>query len=84
MRVTCLQENLQRALSIAGRAVASRTTLPVLGNFLLETAEDELVVSATNLELGIVCRIPARIEEPGRCGAAGAGAQRFRNQPFFR
>ena len=66
MRVTCLQENLQRALSTTGRAVASRTTLPVLGNYLLETSEDELIISATNLELGIVCRIPARVEEPGR------------------
>ncbi len=66
MRVTCLQENLQRALSIAGRAVASRTTLPVLGNYLIETADDELIVSATDLERGIVCRIPARIDEPGK------------------
>ncbi|CAN5738582.1 DNA polymerase III subunit beta [soil metagenome] len=66
MRVTCLQENLQRALSITGRAVASRTTLPVLGNYLLETADNELFVSATNLELGIICRIPAKVEEPGR------------------
>ena len=66
MRVTCLQENLQRALSIAGRAVASRTTLPILGNYLIETGDDELVVSATDLERGIMCRIPARIDEPGR------------------
>ncbi len=66
MRVTCLQENLQRALSISGRAVASRTTLPVLGNYLLEATEDELVISATDLERGIVCRIPARVDEPGR------------------
>ena len=66
MRATCLQENLQRALSIAGRAVASRTTLPVLGNYLLEAGDDELVVSATDLERGIICRIPARVEESGR------------------
>ncbi len=58
MRVTCLQENLQRALSITGRAVASRTTLPVLGNYLIETEDDAIRVSATNLELGISCRIP--------------------------
>ena len=66
MRVTCLQENLQRALSTAGRAVASRTTLPVLGNFLIQTAENELIVTATNVELGITSRIPARIDEPGK------------------
>lgn len=66
MRVTCLQENLQRALSISGRAVASRTTLPVLGNYLIEATDDELIISATDLERGIVCRIPARVEEPGK------------------
>lgn len=66
MRVTCLQENLQRALAIAGRAVQAKSTLPVLGNFLLETGEDSMTISANNLELGIVYRIPARVAEPGR------------------
>lgn len=66
MRVTCLQQDLQRALSITGRAVASRTTLPVLSNYLIEADDDTLTVSATNLELGIVCRIPARVDEPGK------------------
>lgn len=65
VRVICLQENLQRALGIAGRAVAPKSTLPILGNYLLEAADDSLTISATNLELGIVCRIPARVEEPG-------------------
>lgn len=66
MRVICLQENLQRALGIAGRAVATKSTLPVLGNFLLEADEDHLTISGTNLEMGIIYRIPATIEEPGK------------------
>ncbi len=33
MRLSCLQENLSRGLSIAGRAVPSRTTMPILGTF---------------------------------------------------
>lgn len=66
MRVTCLQENLHRALTMTGRAVASRTTLPVLGNYLIETDDDALIISATNLELGIIHRIPAKVDEPGR------------------
>lgn len=66
MRIQCTQEGLNRALSTAGRAVASRSTLPVLGNFLLEAEGDHLIVSATNLELGIMCRIPAEVETPGR------------------
>lgn len=66
MRVTCLQDQFHRALSIVGRAVASKTTLPVLSNVLLEAAGDTLTVSATNLDLGIRYRIPARVDEAGR------------------
>lgn len=66
MRVICLQENLHRALGIAGRAVATKSTLPVLGNFLLTAEGDQLTISATNLEMGIIYRIPARVEESGR------------------
>lgn len=66
MRVTCLQEKLHRALSVAGRAVASKSTLPVLGNFLLTAEDESLVITATNLEMGIRYTIPAQVEEPGR------------------
>jgi DNA polymerase-3 subunit beta len=49
-----------------GRAVASKTTLPVLSNVLLEAAGDTLTVSATNLDMGIRYRIPARVDQAGR------------------
>ena len=66
MKLSCLQENLAKALSIVGRAVAPRTaTLPVLTNVLLATDNGRLRVSATNLELGINCWIGAKVEEDG-------------------
>jgi DNA polymerase-3 subunit beta len=65
MKVSCLQENLARGLSIVARAVAARSTLPVLGNVLLATEHGRLRLSATNLELGISCWIGAKIEEEG-------------------
>lgn len=65
MKVTCLQENLSRGLSIVARAVAARSTLPVLGNVLIATENGRLRLSATNLELGITCWIGAKIEEDG-------------------
>ncbi|MBL8098401.1 MAG: DNA polymerase III subunit beta [Anaerolineales bacterium] len=65
MKVTVLQENLARGLSIVSRAVSPRTTLPVLSNILVATDEGRLRLSATNLELGITCWIPARIDENG-------------------
>jgi DNA polymerase-3 subunit beta len=65
MQVSCLQENLAKGLSIVGRAVASRSTLPVLSNVLLATDQDKLKLSATNLEIGISCWVGAKIIEEG-------------------
>jgi len=65
MKVTCLQENLAKGLSLVSRAVAARSTLPVLGNILLATDNGRLRLSATNLEMGITTWIGAKIEEEG-------------------
>jgi DNA polymerase-3 subunit beta len=65
MKVTVLQENLARGLSIVSRAVSPRSTLPVLANVLVATDEGRLRLSATNLELGITCWVGAKIEEEG-------------------
>jgi DNA polymerase-3 subunit beta len=65
MKVSCLQENLAKGLSIVGRAVASRSTLPVLSNVLLTTDNGQLKLSANNFELGINCWIGAKIEKEG-------------------
>jgi DNA polymerase-3 subunit beta len=65
MKLTCLQENLNRGLSIVGRAVATRTTLPITNNVLLATDDGRLKLVATNLEMAISCWIGAKIEEEG-------------------
>jgi DNA polymerase-3 subunit beta len=65
MKVTCLQENLSRGLGIVGRAVASRTTLPITNNVLLATEGGRLKLVATNLEVAIVHWIGAKVEEEG-------------------
>lgn len=65
MRVSCLQENLAKGLSIVGRAVSSRSNLPVLGNILLEARGNQLRLAATNLEIGINCWIGAKVEDEG-------------------
>ena len=65
MKVSVLQENLSRGLSIVSRAVSPRSTLPVLSNILIATDEGRLRLSATNLELGITCWINAKVVEEG-------------------
>jgi DNA polymerase-3 subunit beta len=65
MKVSCLQENLAKGLGIVSRAVAARSTLPVLGNIYIGTDQGRLKLAATNLEIGITCWIGAKIEEDG-------------------
>ena len=65
MKISCLQENLAKGLATVGRAVATRSTLPVLSNILLESDEGRLRLAATNLEVGVNCWIGARVEEEG-------------------
>jgi DNA polymerase-3 subunit beta len=65
MRLSCLQENLNRGISLVGRAVATRTTLPITNNILLATDQSRLKLVATNLEMAISCWIGAKVEEEG-------------------
>ena len=65
MQVSCLQQNLSRALAIVGRAVATRSNLPVLQNVKIATEEGMLVLTATNLDIAITTRIGAQVEKEG-------------------
>lgn len=65
MKVTVLQENFYKRLSLALKFVASRPQLLVLANFLLEAKKGALWVMATNLDTGIRCRVGAKVEEEG-------------------
>lgn len=71
MHVSCVQENLAKGLSIVGRAVATRSTLPVLSNVLIATDHSRLRLAATNLEIGVTCWIGAMIEEEGTITVPG-------------
>lgn len=65
MKVIVTQQHLTHGLSMVSRAVSPRSTLPVLANVLVATDEGRLRLSATNLEMGITCWIPAQIQEEG-------------------
>ena len=65
MKLSCLQENLNRGLGVVGRAVATRPTLPITNNVLLATDQSRLKLVATNLEMAISYWIGAKVEEEG-------------------
>ena len=65
MKLSVMQENLARGLSVVSRAVSTRSTLPVLANVLLKTEDAGLKLTATNLEIGITYWVPGKIESDG-------------------
>jgi DNA polymerase-3 subunit beta len=65
MHLTIRTEDLQRGISTVSKAVSQRSTLPVLANILIEAKDGRVKFAATNLEMGIVCWVPADIEEEG-------------------
>lgn len=74
MKVSVSKENLVKGIQTVQNVVAARSTLPILGNVLLEAQDDKLKLVATDLELGISCEIPVKVHEPG---ATTVPAKRF-------
>jgi DNA polymerase-3 subunit beta len=64
--VSSPQDQLQRGLAQVSRAVATKTTFPVLSNVLIEAEDGTLKLAATNQEIGISSWMPAQVAEPGR------------------
>jgi DNA polymerase-3 subunit beta len=62
-----MQENLLRGLATVSRAISSRALLPILSHVLIEAAEGQLKLSATDLETSITCALATgvAVEEEG-------------------
>jgi DNA polymerase III subunit beta len=65
MEFTVSKSELVRELSLSQGVVEKKTTIPILSNILLEANGDRLVMTATDLELGIRCSCPAKIAKSG-------------------
>ena len=67
MRVRIERANLLKALNHVHRVVERRNTIPILANVLLRSEPDALSLKATDLDMEIVDRAPAAVEQPGAC-----------------
>ncbi len=65
MKFSIGQSELSAAVGLAGQAVSTRSTLPVLSNVLLQAADGAVTISATNLETGMCVTVPAEVIEAG-------------------
>jgi DNA polymerase III subunit beta len=65
MKLSCARKDLYEGLQTVTRAVSGRSSLPILSNVLLEPGTDGLKLAATDLELGLECRVAASVREEG-------------------
>lgn len=66
MKISLLQENLNKAVGMVSRMVAQKAQLPVLANILIVTEANQLKLSATNLETGMNVWLGAKVERQGK------------------
>lgn len=66
MKLSCLQEKLNKGLTLAGRIVGLKTTLPVLNNVLIEVKQGKLIITSTDLEIATQAIIGAKIIKGGK------------------
>ena len=65
MKIECIKEKLNIAVSKAEKVSGKNLTLPVLSCLLFETRKNLLYIKSTNLDLGIEISIPVKVEEEG-------------------
>jgi DNA polymerase-3 subunit beta len=65
MKLSTKKSQLQKALNALTSVVSRKVTMPILGCVLLRANSKGLEMSATNLDLGLVVKIPCVCEEFG-------------------
>ena len=65
MKFKINQDHFSNGLQQVLNVVASRSTMPILSNVLIEAEEGHISLTTTNLDLGIRCRIKAEVTDTG-------------------
>jgi DNA polymerase-3 subunit beta len=65
MKFACDKSDLLAAVQIAGKAVASKSTMPALEGLLIQSQGGEIVITGYDLKTGIRTRVEASVDIPG-------------------
>ena len=65
MKIVCEKEKIIKAINSVTKAVASKTTMPILEGILIQTNENEVKLTTYDLEIGIEYIIEAEVKEQG-------------------
>jgi DNA polymerase III subunit beta len=71
MKIECVREKLNEAISKAEKVTGRNMTLPVLGCILLQAQGTTLVIKSTNLDLGLEIQLPVKVEKEGVIAVPG-------------
>lgn len=74
MKFVIATQELNYLINKCLNAVAQKSTIPILSNFLIEAINDELIITATDLTVGVRCFTEVKILEEG---ATTLPAKRF-------
>jgi DNA polymerase III subunit beta len=72
MKAECLKEKFYVAVSKAEKITGKNMTLPILSCVLIEAKNNFLTIKATNLDLGIEIKIPAKVLQEGVVAVPGS------------
>jgi DNA polymerase III subunit beta len=67
MKISILQKNFKRGLSIVSHITSKNINLPILNNIKIEVEEKSIKLIATNLEIGVKHNMRGKIGETGAC-----------------
>ena len=65
MKIICEKENILKAINSVTKAVASKTTMPILEGILIQTNDNNVKLTTYDLEIGIEYIINAEVKEQG-------------------
>ena len=65
MKIECDKDTLLKGVSTTQNAISTRSTLPILSNILLETDKEKLVITGTDLDIGIVVELQVKVMATG-------------------
>lgn len=65
MKIICEKDNILKALNSVTKAVATKTTMPILEGILIQTNDNEVKFTTYDLEIGIEYIINCEVQEQG-------------------
>ena len=65
MKIIVFKDDLMKGIQAVQNSVSSKSTLPILSHILIEAKKNEIRLTATDLEIGVVMKIDGEVQEEG-------------------